>query len=172
MRFIFTCGGTAGHIYPAVAVADLIRQRQPESEILFVGAKGKMETELVPREGYEIRTVEITNFSRGKNFGAVKHNIKTVKNVFASQSDARRILKEFKPDAVIGTGGYASYPILRAAAKRGIPTAVHESNATPGLTTKVLARMVDKVMVAFEESREKYDDPEKVVVTGTPVRAG
>lgn len=171
MRFIFTCGGTAGHIYPAVAVANLIKERQPDSEIIFVGAKGKMETELVPREGYEIKTVEITNFSRSRSFAGLKHNIKTVRNVVASRKEARRILKEFKPVAVIGTGGYASYPILREAAREGIPTAVHESNAAPGLTTRVLSGVVDRVMVAFEDSRSRYKDPDKVVVTGTPVRS-
>lgn len=170
MKLIFTCGGTAGHIYPAVAVANLFRSRHPEAEILFVGAKGKMETELVPREGYDIRAINISSFSRARSLAGLKHNLTTLHNLSLSKKQARRILDEFCPDAVVGTGGYASYPVIREAARRGIPTAIHESNAVPGLTTKVLSRQVDTVMVAFEESRSGYDCPEKVIVTGTPVR--
>lgn len=171
MKVIFTCGGTAGHIYPALAVADLIRARQ-QAEIIFVGAKGRMETELVPRGGYEIRTIEVSGFSRSKSISGVKHNIGALRKVYRSRKEAGRIVSEFKPDVVIGTGGYASYPIIREAVRRGIPTAIHESNATPGLTTKVLSQKVDKVMVAFEDSRAEYSKPERVAVTGTPVRSG
>lgn len=142
----------------------------PDCEILFLGAEGKMEMQLVPREGYEIKPLKITNISRGRSLSAVIHNIKTLKNVADSMRHTKKILKEFKPDAVIGTGGYVCYPVLMAAAKLGIPTAVHESNAVPGLTTKLLAEHVDKIMVGFEESRAHYKQPEKVEITGTPVR--
>ena len=172
MNFLFTCGGTAGHINPALAVAGRLRELMPDCGVLFVGAEGKMETDLVPREGYEIRTVNITNVSRGHSLDAVLHNIGTMKNVVAATREAKLIIRAFKPDVAIGTGGYVCYPVLRAAHELRIPTAVHESNAVPGLTTKMLAGSVDAVMVGFEESRDFYPRPEKVAVTGTPVRRG
>jgi len=135
-----------------------------------VGADGGMENRLVPKEGYEIRTVTITNFHRSVKPKDIVHNVGTLINMCKSRAQARRILDEFKPDLVVGTGGYASYPVVKQAAKRGIPTAVHESNAVPGLTTKALSKVVDRVLVGFEASRAYYDDPDKVVVTGTPVR--
>ena len=170
LNILFTCGGTAGHINPAVALARLFEARQPGCHILFAGAEGGMENRLVPKEGYEIRAVTITNFQRSLAPGAIVHNLRTLGNMARSRRQADAILDEFRPDLVVGTGGYASYPVVRAAARRGIPTAVHESNAVPGLTTKALARVVELVMVGFEESRSHYDHPEKVVVTGTPVR--
>lgn len=170
MKFILTCGGTAGHINPALAVAGRLRELMPDCEILFIGAEGKMEMELVPREGYKIETLKITNISRGHSLEAIIHNLDTLKNVAVSTREAKRIMREFKPDVVIGTGGYVCYPVLMAASELKIPTAVHESNAVPGLTTKLLAEHVDKVMVGFEESRGAYHHPEKVEVTGTPVR--
>ena len=170
MNILFTCGGTAGHVNPAVALARIFQQNHPDCKVLFVGADGGMENRLVPKEGYEIRTVTITNFRRSLKPKDIAHNFGTVWNMQKSKGQARRILDEFKPDLVVGTGGYASYPVVRQAAKRGIPTAVHESNAVPGVTTKALSKVVDRVMVGFEESRAHYDDPDKVVVTGTPVR--
>lgn len=170
MKFILTCGGTAGHINPALSIADRLRELMPDCEILFIGAEGKMEMQLVPREGYEIEALKITNISRGKSLQAIKHNIETVRNVFASTKKAKSIIKDFQPDAVIGTGGYVCYPVLTAAHKLGIPTAVHESNAVPGLTTKLLAKKVDSVMVGFEESKNAYSDPSRILFTGTPVR--
>lgn len=170
MKFILTCGGTAGHINPALAVAGRLRELMPDCEILFIGAEGKMEMELVPREGYKIEPLRITNISRGHSLEAIVHNLDTLKNVAVSTREAKRIMREFKPDVVIGTGGYVCYPVLMAASELKIPTAVHESNAVPGLTTKLLAERVDKVMVGFEESRGAYHHPEKVEVTGTPVR--
>lgn len=170
MNILFTCGGTAGHVNPAVALARLFQERNPGCSILFVGADGGMETTLVPKEGFEIKTVTITNFHRSLTPAAMGHNLKTLFNMGRSRGQAKAILDDFKPDLVVGTGGYASYPVVSAAAKRGIPTAVHESNAVPGLTTKALSKVVDAVMVGFEESRGHYDCPEKVTVTGTPVR--
>ena len=170
MRFVLTCGGTAGHINPALAVAGRLRELLPDSQFLFLGAEDKMEMDLVPRAGYEIRPLKITNISRGHSLQDIAHNLDTVKNVLGSEHEARRILRDFRPDAVIGTGGYVCYPVLAAAASLRIPTLVHESNAVPGLTTKMLARKVDQILVGFEESRQHYPDPEKVRVTGTPVR--
>ncbi|MCD8144623.1 MAG: undecaprenyldiphospho-muramoylpentapeptide beta-N-acetylglucosaminyltransferase [Oscillospiraceae bacterium] len=170
MKILFTCGGTAGHINPAVALARMFQERNRGAEILFVGADGGMETQLVPREGYEIRTVTISSFYRSLSGSGIKHNLQTLRNLSRSKAQAKQILDDFQPDLVVGTGGYASYPVVRAAAKRGIPTAVHESNAVPGLTTKMLSKYVDRVMVGFEESRSHYKNPDKVVVTGTPVR--
>lgn len=169
IKILFTCGGTAGHINPAVALAGMFRKRM-NADILFVGADGGMETRLVPKEGYPLKTVTITSFYRSLSGAAIKHNLTTLRNLSRSKAQARAILDEFQPDLVVGTGGYASYPVVREAARRGIPTAVHESNAEPGLTTKMLAKYVDKVMVGFEESRQHYPHPERVEITGTPVR--
>ena len=169
IKVLFTCGGTAGHINPAVALAGMFRKRM-NADILFVGADGGMETRLVPKEGYALRSVTITSFYRSLSGAAIKHNLTTLRNLSRSKAQARAILDEFRPDLVVGTGGYASYPVVREAARRGIPTAVHESNAEPGLTTKMLAKYVDKVMVGFEESRQHYPHPERVEITGTPVR--
>lgn len=170
MNILFTCGGTAGHINPAVALARMFQERNDNCNVLFVGADGGMETRLAPKEGFELKTVTITNFRRSLTPAAIGHNVKTVVNMALSNRQAKKILDDFRPDLVVGTGGYASYPIVKAAAKRGIPTAVHESNAVPGLTTRALSKVADVVMVGFAESREHYDDPDKVVVTGTPVR--
>ena len=170
MNVLFTCGGTAGHVNPAVALARIFQEKHPGCRVLFVGADGGMENKLVPKEGYEIRSVTITNFRRSFAPADIVHNLGTLVNMQKSRGQAKAILDDFKPDLVVGTGGYASYPVVNAAAKRGIPTAVHESNAVPGLTTKALSKVVDRVMVGFEESRAHYDDPGKVVVTGTPVR--
>ena len=171
MKILFTCGGTAGHVNPAVALAQMFQVRNPGCQVLFVGADGGMETRLVPKEGFEIQTVSITSFLRSVTPAAIGHNVKTLVNMNKSRKQASAILDQFRPDLVVGTGGYASYPVVKAAAERGIPTAVHESNAVPGLTTRTLSKVVDVVMVGFEESRSQYDDPSKVVVTGTPVRA-
>ena len=170
MNILFTCGGTAGHVNPAVALARIFQEREPGCRVLFVGADGGMETRLVPKEGYPIETVRITNFHRSLAPADIAHNLGTLRNMYTSQKQARRIVDEFRPDLVVGTGGYASFPVVKEAARRHIPTAVHESNAVPGLTTKALSKVVDCVMVGFEESRAHYDHPEKVVVTGTPVR--
>lgn len=170
MKFLFTCGGTAGHINPALGVAGKIRELMPDSEILFIGAKGNMETELVPSAGYDIATVTITNLQRSFKPKMILHNLRTVKNVLTATAEAKRIIRDFKPDVAVGTGGYVCYPVLSAAAKMSVPTVVHESNAVPGLTTKLLASKADKILVGFEESRDNYADKSKVEVTGTPVR--
>lgn len=170
MRFLFTCGGTAGHIYPAIAVAGRLRALMPNCDILFVGAEGKMETELVPREGYEIKTVRITNLQRRVSVQGIIHNIGTMKNLAFSMAEAGRILAHFRPHVAVGTGGYVCYPVLHKASRMGIPTAVHESNAVPGLTTKMLAERVDRVMLGMKGAQRAYKRSSRVVYTGTPVR--
>ena len=170
MRIIFACGGTAGHINPALAVAGRIKELMPDSEFLFIGAVGQMESDLVPRAGYRIETVRVRGLSREKTLGGFFHNISAAWHLVRSTIKAKRIIRRFKPDVVVGTGGYVCFPVLKAASKLGIPTAVHESNADPGLTTRMLSGIVDTIMLGFEESRKYYKDPEKTVVTGTPVR--
>ena len=122
MKILFTCGGTAGHVNPAVAVARLFQERHPGCEVLFVGADGGMEQDLVPREGFPIRTVTITNFRRRLTPEGIRHNLVTLRNLTVSRGQARRILDEFPADLVVGTGGYASYPVVREAARRGART--------------------------------------------------
>ncbi len=170
MNVIFTCGGTGGHIYPAIAVANLLRQRKPDAQILFIGAEDGMENKLVPREGYRLETLKISNYQRKLTPAAVWHNLVTLVNMSGSLRKARRVIRDFAPDVIVGTGGYASFPALKVGAQLGVPTAVHESNAVPGLTTRMVERSVDRIMVSFEESRNHYAAPERVVVTGTPVR--
>ena len=170
MNVVFTCGGTAGHINPALAVANLLRERKPDAKILFVGAEGGMETKLVPREGYELETVKVAPYLRKLTPKAIKHNLTTLFDLRAARKKADRIIREFRPDVIVGTGGYASYAMLRQGAKRGVPTAVHEANAMPGLTTRMVADSASRIMVCFEESKNYYKNPERVEVVGMPVR--
>ncbi len=169
MNVIFTCGGTGGHINPAIAVANILRERHPSCKILFIGAQGHMEEQLVPQAGYELVCLPGSGLSRGKNLEALKKNIKAVRCVLNAVSRCKKIIREFQPDVIIGTGGYASFPALYAGAKMGIPTCVHESNAVPGLTTKMAANTADRVLVCFEESRKQYKNPQRVEVVGMPV---
>ena len=170
MNLIFTCGGTAGHINPAIAVANEMVKRYPDANILFIGAKGKMEEQLVPQAGYELKCLPASGLSRRLNVSGIKQNLYAVKCVLGALSACKKIYKEFKPDAVIGTGGYASFPALYAAQSMGIPTCVHEANALPGVTTKLAANKADRVLVAFEESCQYYKNPEEVRVVGMPIR--
>lgn len=173
MRVIFTCGGTAGHINPALALANALQARKPDARILFVGAAGdSMESHLVPQAGYELRQLNINSLRRKVNLEGLRHNVKALGNIARSQRQAQKLLAEFQPDLVVGTGGFASYPVTREAARQGIPTAIHESNAVPGLTTKRLARCVDRVMLGLCDDTSIYPHPDRVVVTGTPVRPG
>lgn len=170
MKVVFTCGGTGGHINPAIAVAKLLRERKPEAEILFVGADDGMETELVPREGFRIETVTISNFLRSLTPPAIWHNAKALVIIRRALRRADQIIREFQPDVILGTGGYASYPMLRQGAKRGIPTAVHEANAVPGLATRMVCDKVDKILVSFAESKREYQNADRVIPVGMPVR--
>ena len=169
-RVIFTCGGTAGHVNPAIALAQLMHEKDPDTEFLFVGAERGLEKDLVPKAGYDFRTVHISSFHRSLKPREIKHNLISLCNLVRSPREARAILKAFRPDVVVGTGGYASFPVVKAAAKMGIPTAVHESNMVPGLTTEMLEPFADRIMVGFESCRQHYKHPDKVLVTGTPVR--
>ena len=170
MNLIFTCGGTAGHINPAIAVANMMKERYPDANILFIGATGRMEEKLVPQAGYELKCLPGSGLSRGKNLAAIKKNLYAIKCVLSDVGECKKTYRDFKPDAVIGTGGYASFPALYAAQTLGIPTCVHESNALPGITTKLAANKASRVLVAFEESVQHYKHPEKVEVVGMPVR--
>ena len=170
MNVIFTCGGTGGHINPAIAVAKLLQERRPGCGILFVGADDGMERDLIPREGFRLETLTISNFQRKLTPAAVWHNVKTVRSLHGAFRRADQILEAFHPDVILGTGGYASYPMLREGARKHIPTAVHEANAVPGLTTRMVAKRAERILVNFEESRQQYENPERVVVTGMPVR--
>ncbi len=170
MNLIFTCGGTAGHINPAIAVANQMKEQDPNGKILFIGATGHMEEKLVPQAGFEVVCLPGSGLSRGKNLAAVKKNLYAVKCVVDAVKSCKKIFREFKPDVVIGTGGYASFPALYAAQSMGIPTCVHESNAVPGVTTKLAANKASRVLVAFEESVHHYKNPQRVEVVGMPVR--
>ena len=170
MRVIFTCGGSAGHVNPALAVAQQFEQKHPGCEILFVGAERGMEQRLVKQAGYPIETVKVSTFERAWSWKVLKHNLSSAFKLPVGQHEAASVLKKFKPDLVVGTGGYASYPAVHEAARRHIPCAIHESNAYPGLTTRALANKVDLVMVGFPEAAEYYKDAKRVAVTGTPVR--
>lgn len=170
MRVIFTCGGSAGHVNPALAVAQQFEAHHPGCEILFVGAERGMEQRLVSQAGYPIETVQVSTFERAWSFKVLKHNVSSALKLPVGQHEAAAILKRFRPDLVVGTGGYASYPAVHEAARRRIPCAIHESNAYPGLTTRTLANKVDLVMVGFPEAAEYYKDAKRVAVTGTPVR--
>ncbi|MDY3225324.1 MAG: undecaprenyldiphospho-muramoylpentapeptide beta-N-acetylglucosaminyltransferase [Candidatus Faecousia sp.] len=170
MNLIFTCGGTAGHINPAIAVANRMREKHPDCNILFIGAQGHMEEKLVPQAGYDVRCLPGSGLSRKLNFSGLKQNFYAVKCVLGAVGECKKIFREFQPDVVIGTGGYASFPALYAAQSMKIPTCVHESNAVPGVTTKLAASRASRVLVAFEESVRHYKHPEKVEVVGMPVR--
>lgn len=170
MNLIFTCGGTAGHINPAIAVASTMRERFPDCNILFIGAAGHMEEKLVPKAGFELKTLPVSGLSRGKNFAAVKKNLLAVKEVLDAVKECKRIFRQFQPDLIFGTGGYASFPALYAGSSLGIPTITHESNAVPGLTNKLANKKANRVLVAFEESIANYPDKSKVEAVGMPIR--
>ena len=170
MNVIFTCGGTGGHINPAIAVANALKERHPDCNILFVGATGHMEEKLVPAAGYELRTFPTSGMRRKLNLAGIKANVKAVANALGAVSGCKKLIREFKPDVIIGTGGYASFPALLAGKMRKVPTCVHEANAMPGLTTRMAANWADRVMVCFPESAKHYKHPEKALAVGMPVR--
>ena len=171
-KFIFVCSGTAGHINPALAIAEKLLQNLPDAKILFIGSGRELENRLIPEAGYEIKNIKMTGIRRGISPGDIIYNLKTVKNLAAAGAEATRIIREFKPTAVIGTGGYICYPVLKKAVKMRIPTLIHESNASPGLTAKLLSASVDKVLVSFPDTANLYKKPERVTFTGTPIRGG
>lgn len=166
MRVIMTCGGTGGHIYPGIAIADEIKRRRPDAKILFVGSEIGMERDIVPQNGYDIELIQADGFNREH----LLKNIDVIKKLIRGSRKSHEILKSFRPDVVIGTGGYASAPIMKAAQKKHIPTYVHEQNAIPGMANKILEKKVEKLFLGFEEASKHFKYPEKHVVAGNPVR--
>jgi UDP-N-acetylglucosamine--N-acetylmuramyl-(pentapeptide) pyrophosphoryl-undecaprenol N-acetylglucosamine transferase len=164
-RFIIAGGGTGGHIFPAIAIANAIKQAIPQSAILFVGAKGKMEMEKVPQAGYEIKGLDIAGFNRS----SLIKNIGLPFKLITSFLQVRRIVKDFNPDAVIGVGGYSSFPVLRFAQTKGIATYIHESNSFAGRSNILLGKKATKIFVAVD-GMDKFFPNEKILVTGNPVR--
>lgn len=156
MRVIFTCGGTGGHINPAIAVAKLLQSRQPGLRDPLYRRRRRDGGDPGPREGFCLETLKISNFQRRLTPAAIGHNVKTAANIAGAMRRVKKILRKFRPDVIVGTGGYASFPALKQGAKLHIPTAVHESNAVPGLTTRMVADQVDRIMVCFEESKACY----------------
>jgi len=172
MTFLMVCTGTAGHINPGLCIADEIKDQLPESKIIFIGADRPLEKRLIPEAGYELTNIKMSGIKRGIKPSDIIHNIKTVFNVLSAKRKVKKLLKNTKPKAVIGTGGYICYPVLKTAAAMKIPTFIHESNAKPGMTVKMLSGIVDKVMIAFEGYEEYYKKPERLILTGTPLRRG
>ncbi len=170
MRILFAGGGTAGHINPALAIAGTVREKEPDAEILYIGAKGGMEEKLVPAAGYEFRSVTISGFQRKLSWTNVKKNIRTVKNIFTSTAEAKRIIREFKPDICVGTGGYVAGPVIREAMKLGIPAVIHEQNAYPGVTNKALSKHAKRTMLAVADAQPHLSPSARCVVTGNPIR--
>ena len=164
-RIIIAGGGTGGHIFPAIAIANAIKQQQPTTEILFVGAQGKMEMEKVPQAGYNIQGLDIAGFNRSSLIKNIGLPFKLIKSFF----QVKKILHHFKPDAVVGVGGYSSFPVLKQAQLKGIPTFIHESNSFAGKTNMMLGKNATKVFVA-SEGMEKFFPKEKIMITGNPVR--
>ena len=166
MKILFAGGGTAGHINPALAIAKDISEKNENTEISFVGTAGGLEVSLIPHSGYTLDLIKIHGFDRSSTFA----KIKTLTEIPMAVVSSMKIIKKFKPDIVIGTGGYVCGPVLFAAAKMGIPTFVHESNAFPGITTKILAKYIDKVAIGIDAAKKHLGDCKNVVHTGTPIR--
>lgn len=170
MKVLLAGGGTAGHINPALAIAGYIREKDPDAEFLFIGNRDGMEQTLVKKAGFEIKSIVISGFKRNFKPQSIVHNVKTVSRVFTSSAKAKKIIKDFAPDICIGTGGYVSGPVVRTAVKLGIPAIIHEQNAFPGVTTKMLSKKVNKVMLAVEDAKKHLDSTVDFVVTGNPIR--
>ncbi len=170
MHILFAGGGTAGHINPALAVAGYIKEKHPDAKISYIGTANKLEATLVPRQGYDFYTIDVAGFQRSLTPKNIARNVAAVYKAVNSSVKARKILKAIKPDIVIGTGGYVSGPVVREAQKLGIKTAIHEQNAYPGVTTKMLSKSADKVLLAYKEAAKYLQTKNKCIVTGNPVR--
>lgn len=166
MKVVISAAGTGGHINPGLAIAAKIKEKNPNSEIVFVGTNRGLENDLVPRNGYTLKTIEAYGFKKEISIQNLKNVIKT----FSSKKDVKKFFEKFKPDIVIGTGGYICVPVFGVAIKMGIPTILHESNSFPGRAVKMYAKKVDRVLVGFKETKENLDNRENVVVTGTPTK--
>ena len=167
LRIIISGGGTGGHIFPAVSIANAIKEQLPDTDILFVGAEGRMEMHRVPAAGYQIKGLPVAGFDR-KN---LLKNIPILIKLFKSQRMARKIVKDFRPHAAVGVGGYASGPTLKVAGSMGIPTLLQEQNSYAGVTNKLLAKQAKKICVAYD-GMERFFDKDKIILTGNPVRQG
>ena len=167
LRIIISGGGTGGHIFPAVSIANAIKELRPDTEILFVGAEGRMEMHRVPAAGYPIKGLPVAGFDRKNLF----KNIPVLIKLFKSQRLARKIVKDFQPHAAVGVGGYASGPTLKVAGSMGVPTLLQEQNSYAGVTNKLLAKQAKKICVAYE-GMERFFDKDKIILTGNPVRQG
>jgi len=166
LKYLITGGGTGGHIYPALAIAEEIKSRDQNAEILYVGTKNGLEAELVSRAGFKFRTIRVKGMPRKIN----RESFIAFKELLHGLFESNKIIKEFKPDIVVGTGGYVSGPVVYMAKKRGISAIIHEQNAYPGITNKILSRYVDKVAATFDESKKYFKYPERVHITGNPIR--
>ena len=170
MRVLFACGGTGGHINPAIAIASTLKAKQPDAEILFAGNPKGMEAKLVPQAGFAFAPITIMGFQRQLSWFNIKYNVKSVFYLMTASHRSKKLIEKFNPDLVVGTGGYVSGPILRKAAQMGIKTSSHEANAFPGVTTKLLSKYVDELLLAVPEAK-KYLHPDcKEIVVGNPVR--
>lgn len=170
MRILFACGGTGGHINPAIAVASYIRSNYPDAVIQFAGSPKGMEAKLVTKAGFDFAPIIIKGIQRQLTWKNIKYNISSLFYLTTASARAEKLIKNFSPDIVVGTGGYVSGPILRKAAKMGIKTISHESNAFPGVTTKLLAKYVDKILLAVPEAKKYLPENCQYSVTGNPVR--
>ena len=166
MKVIIAAAGTGGHINPGIAIANKIKEKEPDSEIIFIGTERGIENDLVPRAGYKLKTVDAYGISKKISVKTIKNNIKTIKGF----SQAKKIIKEFRPDIVIGTGGYICGGAISSAYKLGIPTVIHESNAYPGKATKFLNKKLTKILLGFKDAEKFFDDKTKLVVTGNPTK--
>ena len=166
MKYLITGGGTGGHIYPALAIAKEIKNRHKDAQILYVGTEKGLESELVPKEGINFKTIRVKGMPRRIN----KESLIAAKELLNGINDSRKIIKEFKPDVVIGTGGYVCGPVVFMGKKKKIPALIHEQNAFPGITNKILSRYVDKVAVTFDESKKYFKYQKRVINTGNPIR--
>ncbi|HEX3030175.1 MAG TPA: undecaprenyldiphospho-muramoylpentapeptide beta-N-acetylglucosaminyltransferase [Clostridia bacterium] len=167
MRVLIAGGGTAGHINPGIAIAKYIQQKNNDAEILFVGTKRGLETSLVPREGFKIELIKVKGFRRKLSLDTFV----SIKEMFQGIIEARRLIKSFKPDVVIGTGGYVCGPVVFNASMMKIPTVIHEQNALPGVTNRILSRFADAVAISFQESKKFFKSAKNLVYTGNPIRS-
>lgn len=166
MKVIIAAAGTGGHINPGIAIANKIKEQEPNSEIIFIGTNRGLENDLVPRAGYELRTIQAYGFNRKISLDNIKKMYKT----FRSINEAKKIIQEFRPDVVIGTGGYICVPVGMAAKKEKVPIVLHESNAFPGIATKMLSKKAETILLGFEDAKPRIPNAKKMVVTGTPTK--
>lgn len=171
MKVLLTGGGTAGHINPAIAIAEAVKSKYADAKILFVGSENSMESQLVPKAGYDFKAIRVRGFRRSFAPKNIIRNIGTIRLVIKSSFKAKKIITDFTPDIVIGTGGYTSWPVIRAAQKMNIPTLIHEQNAFPGVTNKALSNKALCVMVAVPEAKKYFPRAKRVEVTGNPIRS-